>query len=247
MKRHGLVAGVSAAFRGFGIATSTREVGSAYLKLAGVVLALTIALDVAGIWTVLHFTSGSGDDEWWVRVGLILVRVAGFAVVLLAAPIIAMFVSNMFFPFLAERVFLAGMRAVDPARADELAARPGLPLRTTIPQNLIRMLLFLALSVGTFVLSLVPGIGSIAGPILQGYFTARALGWELLDPYFEKLEWRFDAQHRFVREHRGPLIGFALPYSLLMAIPLIGPFAFGIAQAAAGVFTREILETPPAQ
>ena len=58
MKRHGIVAGVSAAFRGFGIATSTREVGRAYLKLAGVVLALTLALDIAGIWTVLHFTGG---------------------------------------------------------------------------------------------------------------------------------------------------------------------------------------------
>ena len=247
MKRHGIVAGVSAAFRGFGIATSTREVGRAYLKLAGVVLALTIALDIAGIWTVLHFTSGIGGEEWWTRVGLILLRVAGFGIVLLAAPVLAMFVSNMFFPFLAERVYLAGMRAVDPARADELAALPGLPLRVTIPQNLVRMLTFLVFSIGAFAFSFVPVVGSIGGPILQGYLTARALGWELLDPYFEKLEWRFESQRRFVRDHHAPLVGFALPYSLLMAIPILGPFAFGIAQAAAGVFTREILETPPAQ
>jgi uncharacterized protein involved in cysteine biosynthesis len=203
-----------------------------------------VALDIAGIWTVLHFTGGSGDEEWWGRIGLLLLRIAGIGIVLLAAPVLAMFVSNTLFPVLAERVFLAGMRAVDPARADELAALPGLPLRIAIGQNLIRMLMFIGLSVGAFALSFVPVVGSIGGPVLQVYFTARALGWELLDPYFEKLEYRFDAQHRFVREHRAPLVGFALPYSLVMAIPILGPFAFGIAQAAAGVFTREILETP---
>jgi uncharacterized protein involved in cysteine biosynthesis len=247
VKRHGIVAGVTAAFRGFSIATSTRDVGRVYLQLAAVIFALSVALDVAGIWTVLHFTVGNGDEEWWARVGLILLRVAGIGIVLLAAPVLAMFVSNTLFPVLSERVFLAGMRAVDPARADELAAMPGLPLRTAIGQNLIRMLMFIGLSIGAFAFSFVPVIGSIGGPVLQVYFTARALGWELLDPYFEKLELRFDAQHRFVREHRAPLVGFALPYSLVMAIPIIGPFAFGIAQAAAGVFTREILETPPTQ
>jgi uncharacterized protein involved in cysteine biosynthesis len=247
VKQHGIVAGVSAAFRGLRIATSTPEVGRAYLKLAAVVLALSIVLDVAGIWTVLHFTAGDGDQEWWERVGLVLVRVAGIGIVLLAAPVIAMFISNTLFPFLSEKVFLAGMRAVDPARADQLAAMPGMPLATAVSQNIIRMLLFIALSVGAFAFSFVPVVGSIGGPILQAYFTARALGWELLDPYFEKLEYRFDAQHRFVREHRAPLVGFALPYSLVMAIPILGPFAFGIAQAAAGVFTREILETPPPQ
>jgi uncharacterized protein involved in cysteine biosynthesis len=92
----------------------------------------------------------------------------------------------------------------------------------------------------------VPVVGSIGGPVLQAYFTARALGWELLDPYFEKLQMSFDAQHVFVKQHRAPLVGFALPYCFVMAIPLLGPFAFGLAQAAAGVFTREILETPPA-
>lgn len=236
---------MSAAFRGLGIATSTREVGRAYLKLATVILVLTLMLDVAGVWTVLHFTGSEGDAEWWARVGWILLRVAGIGIVLLAAPVLAMFVSNTFFPVLSERVYLAGMRAVDPVRADELAALPGLPLRTTMVQNLIRMMMFIGLSVIAFACSFVPVVGSIGGPILQAYFTARALGWELLDPYFEKLEMRFDAQHRFVKEHRAPIVGFALPYSLVMAIPILGPFAFGIAQAAAGVFTREILETPP--
>jgi uncharacterized protein involved in cysteine biosynthesis len=245
VQQHGFVAGVTAAFRGLRIATNTREVGRAYLQLAAVIFALTVALDVAGIWTVLHFTGGNGDEEWWARLGLVLLRLAGIGIVLLAAPVMAMFLSNTAFPVLAERVFLAGMRAVDPVRADELAARPGLPLRTGIAQNLIRMAMFLGLSIAAFAFSFVPVVGSIGGPVLQAYFTARALGWELLDPYFEKLEFRFDAQHRFVREHRSALVGFALPYSLVMAIPILGPFAFGIAQAAAGVFTREILESPP--
>jgi hypothetical protein len=43
----------------------------------------------------------------------------------LVAPLVALFVVNIVFPFLAEGVFFAGLRAVDPARADALAEGVG--------------------------------------------------------------------------------------------------------------------------
>jgi len=238
----GLGTGLRAAGRGVRRVLDTPEVGKTYLQLVAVLFVLAGVLDVLGIWAVLHFTPIDGGDSWWAVAGLWLLRIAGLLLVVLMAPILALFVTNTAFPMLGERVFLAGVRAVDPARADQLAAIEGLPLRVSVPQNLIRMAMFLGLSVVAFGVSLIPVVGSILGPVLQAYFTARALGWELLDPYFEKLEVRFDAQHAFVKQHRGPLIGFALPFSLVMSIPLLGPLLFGVAQAAAGTLVVEVLE-----
>ena len=220
----------------------TPEVGKTYLQLVAVLFILAGALDVLGIWAVFHLTPIDGSASWWSVVGVWLLRIAGVLIVLLVAPILALFTTNTVFPILGERVFLAGVRAVDPARADQLAALEGLPLRVSVSQNLIRMGLFLGCSLLAFAVSLVPVVGAVLGPVMQGYFTARALGWELLDPYFEKLEIRFGAQRTFVRQHRAPLVGFALPFSLVMSIPLVGPLLFGVAQAAVGTFVVELLE-----
>ena len=238
----GLVAGFRAAGRGVRRVLDTPEVGKTYLQLVAVLFILAGVLDVLGIWAVFHLTPIDGSESWWTLVGLWLLRVAGLLIVVLVAPVLALFTTNTLFPILGERVFLAGVRVVDPARADQLAALEGLPLRVSVTQNLIRMGLFLGFSVLSFAVSLVPVVGAVLGPVMQGYFTARALGWELLDPYFEKLEIRFGAQRTFVQQHRAPLVGFALPFSLVMSIPLLGPLLFGVAQAATGTFVVEILE-----
>ncbi len=247
----GLGAGFRAAGRGVRTVLETPEVGKTYLQLVLALLSLAAALDVAGIWAVLHYTPVDGAESWWALVGLWLLRIAGLLIVVLVAPVLALFTVNTAFPFLGERVFLAGVRAVSPQRADQLAALEGLPLRVSVPQNLIRMAMFLGLSLLAFLASLIPVVGAVLGPGLQVYFTARAFGWELLDPYFEKLEVRFDAQHEFVRRHRTPLVGFSLPFSLVMSVPLLGPLVFGVAQAAVGTLVVEVLEAdgspqPPA-
>ncbi len=238
----GLGAGFRAAGRGVRTVLETPEIGKTYLQLVAALFVLVAALDVAGIWAVLHFTPVDGAETWWTLIGLWLLRIAGLAIVVLAAPIIALFTVNTAFPFLGERVFLAGVRAVSPDRADQLAALEGLPLRVSVPQNLIRMAMFIGLSIFAFAVSFIPLVGAVLGPLLQVYFTARAFGWELLDPYFEKLEVRFDAQRDFVRHHRAALVGFSLPFSLVMSLPLVGPLVFGVAQAAAGTLVVEVLE-----
>ena len=243
----GLGAGLRAAGRGVRRVLETPEVGKTYIQLVAVLFVLASVLSAGGFWAVLHFTPIDGTESWWVLAAMWVARVAGIVIVALVCPILALFAANTLFPVLGERVFLAGVRAVNPQRADELAALEGLPLRVSIPQNLIRMGLFVGLSVFAFAVSLIPVAGVVLGPVLQVYFTSRALGWELLDPYFEKLEVRFDAQHAFVKQHHRPLVGFALPFSLAMSIPLVGPLLFGVAQAAAGTLVVEVFEAPSAQ
>lgn len=238
----GLVAGLWAAGRGVRRVLDTPEVGKAYIQLAAVVFVLAGVLDVLGIWGVLRLTPIDGSESWWALLGLWVLRVAALIIVVLVGPVLALFTANIAFPILGERVFLAGVRAVDPARADELAALEGLPMRISVPQNLIRMGLFVGLSVVAFGISLIPLVGPVLGTVLQIYLTARALGWELLDPYFEKLEIRLGAQHSYVKRHNASLVGFALPFSLVMSIPLVGPLFFGVAQAAAGILVVELLE-----
>ena len=263
----GLGAGFRAAGRGLRRVLGNREVGKTYLKLVAVLFVLAALLDVAGIWAVLHFVPIDGSESWWAQLGLWLLRIAGIVVVVFSAPLLALFTTNTAFCFedadcddsdictVDDCQFFhchytyrpEGVRTVNPARADELAALPGLPLSVSVPQNLIRMALFIGLSIAAFLSSFIPVVGPFLGPVLQAYFTARLLGWEMLDPYFEKLEVRFDAQHDFVRQHRGPLVGFALPFSLVMSIPLVGPLLFGVAQAAAGMMVVEVLEGTPEQ
>ena len=241
----GVMTGLRAAGRGFRAVLDTPAVQKTYLQLVGALFLLAAAINLAGIWAVRHFTPIDGGDSWWVLAGMWLLRIAGLLIVLFVAPVLSLFVTNTLFPLLGERVFLAGLRAVNPERADELEAIEGLPRRVSIPQNLIRLLLFLGLTVAAFGLSFIPVVGPVLGPVAQAYVTARSLGWELLDPYFEKLHVRFDAQHRFVKEHRRPLVGFALPFSLVMSIPLVGPLLFGVAQASIGTLVVDVFERAP--
>ncbi|HWB77116.1 MAG TPA: EI24 domain-containing protein [Nannocystaceae bacterium] len=237
----GLVTGASAAKRGLAIAWGSAQVRRVYLQLVLVLVAIATALDAAGIWAVVQWTRGGDDGLWW-TIAMVLLRIAGICIVLLVAPIVALFVVNGLFPFLGERVFFAGMRQIAPARADELSAREGLSFATGLFNALVRLALFLLVSVSLFVLSFVPVLGSIAGPVLQAWRTALALGWELLDPYFDKLGWTRAQQRELLRRHQAPLLGFALPFVLVMAVPIAGPFVFGLAQAAIATLVIEVIE-----
>lgn len=238
------MAGFAAAWSGMRLSTGSAELRRTYLQLVAVLFATATALDVAGVATVLHLTPIGDDTAWWALVLLWVARVVGIVVVLLAAPLLSLALVNVVFPFLGERVFLAAMRVVDPARAEQLAAMPGLPISTGVVIALLRLLMFVGLGLATFVLSLVPVVGQVLGPVLQGYLGARGLAWELLDPYLDKLQLGFAQQRVFVATHRPALVGFGLPLTLLMAIPLVGPLLFGLAQGAAAKLVVDVIEAP---
>ncbi|MBC8069312.1 MAG: EI24 domain-containing protein [Deltaproteobacteria bacterium] len=241
----GLLAGLSCARRGIATAWASPRVRTTYLQLVAVLFAIATALDVLGIWTVVAWTRPDPDAAVWMTIALVLLRIAGIAMVLLVAPVLAMFVVNLLFPFLGERVFLAGLRQLAPARADHLAAQPGLPVMRSLIDALLRMALFLATSCALLVLSFIPVLGSIAGPVLQAWRTALACGWELLDPYFDKLGYSRAQQRATLRAHQPELLGFAFPFVFVMAIPVVGPLVFGLAQAGIATLVVEVIEREP--
>jgi CysZ protein len=242
--RGAFTAGVSAALSGMRLSSRSAELRRTYFQLVLALLVTATMLDVVGIWSVLHFTPIGADASWWEVALVWVIRVIGIVVVLLAAPLVGLALVNLAFPFLGERVFLAAMRVVSPARAEQLAAQPGLPLATALGVAVLRLAMFVALGLGAFVLSLVPVVGQVLGPVLQGYLGARGLAWELLDPYLDKLGLGFSAQRAFVADHRPALVGFGLPLTLLMAIPVAGPLMFGLAQGAAAQLVVEVIEAP---
>src|SRR5687767_11477879 len=100
------MAGFSLARRGASVAWSSPEVRRTYVQLVLVLVAIATLLDAAGIWAVIDLTRTEVDASWWKIVLMMLVRLAGIGIVLLVAPILAMFVINIVFPFLGDRVFL---------------------------------------------------------------------------------------------------------------------------------------------
>jgi uncharacterized protein involved in cysteine biosynthesis len=118
---------------------------------------------------------------------------------------------------------------------------PSLPLWRNALDSVIRLTRFAGLTIALLLLALIPGVGPIVAGPLQLYFTARALTWELLDPFFERGALRLRAQREFVAEHRLALLGFGLPLALLLAVPLLGPLLFGLAQAAAAQLVHDAL------
>lgn len=232
--------GLRAAASGMRIGAQSSEVRKTYFQLVLVLFLVGTLLTTAGIWSIWHFTAVGADAAWWSVIGWWAVRIAGLLIVLLAAPLIALTLVNAIFPFLGERVFLAAMRVVDPARADALAAMPGTPLTTATLIQIRRMVTFVALSIGVFLASLIPVAGQVLAPVLQTFVSARGLAWELLDPYFDKLQLSYDEQATFVAGHRASLVGFGLPLAWIMAIPLVGPMAFGLAQGAAAKLVAQL-------
>ena len=244
--RKAFSAGLQAAMRGLRIAGRSAEVRGTYARLVAAIFVLAAWLDVGGMWAVWHFTAVDPSSSWWMIAVLWTLRIAGVVIVLFVAPLVAFFIVNALFPVLAERVFFAALAEVAPARAQELQAMPGKPFVRGMADNLLRMGLFFATTLLAVVVSFVPAVGAVAGPPLSVYFTARAMGWELLDPYFDKLQLDFAAQRQFVARHRPALVGFGLPLGFMMAIPLVGPLFFGLAQAAAAVLVADVIERPAA-
>jgi uncharacterized protein involved in cysteine biosynthesis len=243
MAKSGVVVGFSTAMRGIKLAASSPEVRTTYVQLVLVLLVVATVLDIAGVWAVWNWTRGDAGDVWWQVLAMVLLRIAGIGIVLLAAPVLALRVVDLVFPLLGERVFLAALRLCAPDRAAQLAAAPGLPLATSIANSIVRTLSFLVQSIGVFALSLVPVVGAIVAPLLQTWITARALAWELLEPYFDKLALDRRGQARVLDEHRTITVGFAVPFVFVMAVPILGPLVFGLAQGAVALLVADVLES----
>lgn len=234
--------GVRAAFAGMKVALSDAGVRAAYLRVMLGLLALTLVLDVLGVWGVVSLFDPAAF-EGWKSFAMLGLRVVGIVLVLVGGPILALLTMNVVFPFFNEPMFMAGLRAVDPARAERVAAGPGMPIATSAGIALTRLLRYVGLTIVLLLIGLVPVVGGLVAAIGQALLTARTVSWELMDPYFDRLDIRGPEQREFVARHRDALLGFGLPLALLLAIPLLGPLLFGLVQGAAGTFLVRMI--PP--
>ena len=87
-----------------------------------------------------------------------------------------------------------------------------------------------------------PGLGPVLAAFLATTVASYALAWELLDPYFDKKELNFQAQDQIMWANRFALCAFAAPFTVALAVPLIGPAATAVAQGAAGTLMWAVLE-----
>lgn len=231
--------GFLTAWTGLRMALGNVDVRRAYLKIAAVVVSLTVLLDVVGLWLLWHRV---WQDQVELGIGDILWRALATLMIFLLGPLLVVITMNIVFPVFNAIPFFAGLRQVAPNRAAELSSRPGLAFRQGVLVSIVRLARFLGWSLVAFAISFVPVVGPVLGTCLQLYVSALTLGWELLDPYFDKVGLTYGPQRAFVSRHRTGILGFGLPYAMVFAIPLVGPLCFGLAQAAAAMLVVDVLE-----
>ncbi len=233
--------GLGSFLRGIRSTITNREVRVAYLWIVLALMVGTLLLQALGLALTLHFIPLAEDAHLSTSIGVWLLRFLALLIVLLLAPIVAITLCNVAAPIFSEIPFLAGMRAINPQFAEELQRQPGLPLAYGIWLSLRRMLLFLGIVGVCVLIGLIPVIGAFIATPLQLYFAARTMGWEMLDPYFDKRALDLRAQKELVRKHLPEILGMGAACAPLLAIPLIGPLAFGVLQASAAQFVVEHL------
>lgn len=230
------------ALRGLRLAVGSPEVRRTYLKLALALVVISSAL-VAGLgWAAWTLLAVPVDATWLMALVWWALRLVAVVLAVFVAPLLALFIVNIVFPFLAEGVFFAGLRVVDPARAEALASASGAGFATSTAASVRRLFYYLGGSLLIFLLAWVPVLGVVLGPLAQLWFTARMLSWELLDVYFERRGLDYVGQRTLLKAHRGAMFGFGAPWTLLLALPILGPLGFGLAQAAAALLVTEVLE-----
>ncbi len=236
------ISGLGSFLGGIRSTITNREVRAAYFWIALALTLGTLLLQCAGLALTLHFIPLAEDAHLSVSIGVWLLRSVALIVVLLLAPIVAITLCNVAAPIFSEIPFLAGMRAIAPQLAEELQSQAGLPLASAIWLSLRRMLLFLGVVGVCLMIGLIPVVGAFIATPLQLYFAARTMGWEMLDPYFDKRGLGLQAQQELVRRHLPEILGMGAVCAPLLAVPLIGPLAFGVLQASAAQFVVEHLE-----
>jgi uncharacterized protein involved in cysteine biosynthesis len=93
---------------------------------------------------------------------------------------------------------------------------------------------FSAASVTLFVISLIPVLGSIVTAVGHTYLVSQSLGDQLLEVYTKDYHnWGVTLRENYVKRNKWIIFGYALPFTFILSIPIVGPFLLGFAQAGA--------------
>jgi len=234
-----LFTGFSAAIRGTIAATQNAGVVErfkAFLKPYG--------LFTAGMYAVLALAS--------IFIWPIFVLFPGLLIQLLSLiPFWAYNMTKKQHPLVNQQLFMEELKTVDPKIHADVAKGFGATkggqswLNETIDETK-RSWHFSKYSLLLTVVSAVPIIGAILSFVGQTALVADRLGWNLFDIYTqESRHMSYKEQKEWMQANKWVILGFTLPFSLVTAIPFVGPFVVGFAQAsAAHLFAERLYATP---
>ncbi|KAI9332191.1 hypothetical protein BDR26DRAFT_1010612 [Obelidium mucronatum] len=83
----------------------------------------------------------------------------------------------------------------------------------------------------------------IRGPLLRTMLELRALARELVDPYISRSKMTHDQKLVWLKKHDAVIIGFTIPFFLLLWVPLVGPaLYFALANSCAARLCMELFD-----
>lgn len=167
-------------------------------------------------------------------VGSILVMVVAFSTVTLT-------LGSPIYDKIAEMVE-EEMGGAPEAAEESLAASI---IRST--RQAVGMVLFsLVVTVGAFLLGLIPLMGWVLGPVLTAVMGGWLLGIELTASAFDRRGlMRVRDRRHFMGRHRWRVLGFSIPTYFLLAIPFVAVAVFPAATAGGTILARELLPERP--
>ena len=236
-----VAAGIHAGVTGLARALAQRAARRVYLRAAVVSALATVVLQgalFAAAAALLPAPGDPGSPLGWVAVVLAWIVVG--AAILLVAPVVVLLLLAVLLPLWSERIFFASLSAEAPALAANLRACPQAPLSRALRRTAARFTLWLAALAAGAVVGLLPVAGPLLGAAVGLGATAWVLAWELLDPLLDRVTDTPAAERRFLRGHAGVVWGLGLAWSALVAIPLVGPLAFPLVQAAAAAVVPDL-------
>ncbi len=109
-------------------------------------------------------------------------------------------------------------------------------------QSIAMVLVSLVVTVGAFLLGLIPVLGWMMGPVLTAVMGGWLLGIELTASAFDRRGLlRVRDRRRFMGRHRWRVLGFAIPTYFLLAVPFVAVAVFPAATAGGTILARELL------
>lgn len=217
------------------------EVRRSYRMVILILALIVTAVNAAFVYGVFHFTKVEPNASLAFTGGMFLLRFLLLVVGALLVPVFALTSLHLLFPVFAEVPFFAGLRAFDVERAKDLLSHPGVPMHASLLRSLTRLARFFALSAACFAVGFLPLLGPLLAPCLQFFLSARTVGEELFDPFFDHLGLEASTRGERVREFRAESLAVGVVAVPVLCVPLLGPFAFGLLQASVArvvVFSR---------
>jgi hypothetical protein len=146
------------------------------------------------------------------------------------------------------------LRRLDPAYAtgleqglaapDVQARRRRLGFTGLVTHKLRSSWLFSRRSLMLSAVGMVPLLGPPVAAAGQALLVAESIGATLLQPWLDSRGWDAATRRAWWERNRWVIAGWALPFSLLNAIPVLGGLVLGVAQAAAAHLIYRTLAPP---